>query len=348
MSQQGGASNLEELVIDPPETRIGLLIPTRQSLLEPEVSVRSMVELAVVAEELGFDSVWVGESILGRPRPEIFSLLGALSWATTKITIGTATLLPALRNPLLTAQALATVDCLTGGRLVVGVGAGFANHQTRAETEALGVDYGQRFSLMIEAVRCWRTLWAGEPCTSRTEAWHFVDVELDPAPAQSGGPPVWLGGASEATQERAGRHFDGWMPTSNSPASFESGLARVRAAASSAKRNEESVSAAIVTTVALADGPECWWKLEAYLQRYYGVNLPLERILEVVGGVAGSVEECARWISSFVESGAEHLIVRLAAPNPLEETRRHGARLLERLRESSRDSLIRRAGRLSP
>jgi len=102
----------------------GLLLPSREALLWADSNLGLLVDAAKVAEEAGYDSVWVGDSLLARPRGEPLALLGAIAGATKRVTLGTAVLLPLLRNPVLAAHQLATVDRISNGRVVAGVGPG--------------------------------------------------------------------------------------------------------------------------------------------------------------------------------------------------------------------------------
>src|SRR5437899_216038 len=105
-------------------TVIGLLLPSREALLWGDSDLSFVVGAARRAEEAGYDSVWVGDSLLARPRGEPLALLAAVAGATSRVTLGTAVLLPLLRNPLSLAHAIATLDRLAKGRVVVGIGPG--------------------------------------------------------------------------------------------------------------------------------------------------------------------------------------------------------------------------------
>ncbi|MDH4364839.1 MAG: LLM class flavin-dependent oxidoreductase, partial [Acidimicrobiia bacterium] len=107
-------------------TRIGILLPTREAVIYGDRTgdPRPLVELAVAAEEAGFDSVWAGDSLLARPRAEPLTLLAAVAARTTRVELGTAVLLASMRNAEQLAQSAATLDAISGGRLILGIGAG--------------------------------------------------------------------------------------------------------------------------------------------------------------------------------------------------------------------------------
>src|SRR5258708_26265413 len=113
--------------------RLGYLLPTRQRVMEGRPEAASLLALAERAEALGYDSVWVGDSLLARPRHDPLTLLAAAAARTKRVALGTAVLLPALRNPVVLAQQVATLDQISEGRLVLG--AGIASHMPDIRAE---------------------------------------------------------------------------------------------------------------------------------------------------------------------------------------------------------------------
>ena len=109
--------------------KIGYLLPTRERVMEGSPDGVPLIELAQSAENLGYDSVWIGDSLIDRPRHEPLTMLAGVAACTKEITLGTAVLLPALRNPILLAQQVATLDQLSAGRFILGIGIGPSNHQ---------------------------------------------------------------------------------------------------------------------------------------------------------------------------------------------------------------------------
>ncbi|MGW4958633.1 LLM class flavin-dependent oxidoreductase [Nonomuraea sp. NPDC004186] len=192
--------------------KIGYLLPTRDWTVLGNHNLSALIEQARLAEELGFDSVWAGDSPVTRPRADALMMLAAVAATTNQITLGTAVLLPALRHPLLLAHQLATLDGIADGRLIVGMGGGFAHPNTEAQFEALGVGFKRRISRMEESIDIMRRLWTGETISHQGGHFTFHDVTLDPKPVQAGGPPIWLPGSGERALRRAARLADGWLP----------------------------------------------------------------------------------------------------------------------------------------
>ncbi|TMC34526.1 MAG: LLM class flavin-dependent oxidoreductase, partial [Chloroflexi bacterium] len=165
-------------------TETGLLLPSREALLWAKSDLNFVIEAGRQAEKSGYDSVWVGDSLLARPRGEPLTLLAGVAGATTRVMLGTAVLLPLLRHPLSLAHALATLDRIAKGRVVVGIGPGAELPGTHAELAALGVPSDRRVGAMLTAIERCQRLWRNEE----------PGLELQPRPVRPSGPPIWLGG----------------------------------------------------------------------------------------------------------------------------------------------------------
>ena len=210
-----------------------------------------LVEAAVLAEQLGFDICWLGEHLFlptayrsvhptrdegtERRAPIIdgrtelldpFVMAGAVAAATTRLRFGTAVYLATLRHPLLGARAAATAWTLSGGRFLLGVGAGWL----REEFDVLGVPFERRGALLDEAIDLFRRAWAGGPFTHRGAHWELPEVQVCPEPLAV---PLVTGGNSDAALRRAGRLADGWI---NSGAAAPEQLARARDAIEAERR----------------------------------------------------------------------------------------------------------------
>jgi len=120
------------------QLQVGFLLPTRDRIVLGDHDVGSLIRLARLAEELGFDSVWAGDSPVTRQRADVLTLLPAVAAVTERITLGTAVLLPALRHPIPLAHQLATIDRIADGRLIAGMGGGFPNPATEASSRRSG------------------------------------------------------------------------------------------------------------------------------------------------------------------------------------------------------------------
>src|SRR3954463_12124901 len=143
--------------------RIGYLLPTREQIMEGRPGAATLLDLATRAESLGYDSVWVGDSVLARPRHEPLTLLAGVAGRVPRVTLGTAVLLPALRNPVMLAHQVATLDQVSEGRLILGVGFAADVPNIRAEFAAAGVPFEKRIGRLLEGLRLAPLRWGGGP-----------------------------------------------------------------------------------------------------------------------------------------------------------------------------------------
>jgi probable F420-dependent oxidoreductase len=294
----------------PASPLVGVLLPTRDRLAAGDAAVGPLLELAKDAEALGLDSVWVGDSPLARPRADALMLLAALAALTERVVLGTAVLLPALRHPILLAHELATLDRIAAGRLIVGVGSGFAYPITEAQFDALGVTFRGRVSRLEECVAAMRLLWRDEAVSFRGRHYEFEDVSLAPKPQQPGGPPIWMVGGGEPALRRVGRLGDGWLPYPPSAEAYAADWGAVQDTARTEDREGGVVPALYATVCVDADAERARAMLRASIERYYQV--PLEAIQAIQALFAGTAEQCAEWLGRYVEAGARHIVVRFA------------------------------------
>ncbi|QXC59640.1 TIGR03619 family F420-dependent LLM class oxidoreductase [Aquihabitans sp. G128] len=204
--------------------RVSLGLPTHRVDQGADlVSGSAIGELSAAAEEAGFGAVYVTE----HPFPTTAWLDGgghhaldplvALSFAaaaTRTIRLHTNLFVAAYRNPFLAAKGLSTLDVLSGGRLVVGVGAGYLE----GEYDALGGAFATRNDDTDAALAAWRAAWTGESVVAEGDGWRAPGNTMLPRPAQQPGPPIWIGGNSKRAIRRAVELADGWSPFPTSPA----------------------------------------------------------------------------------------------------------------------------------
>ena len=143
--------------------RIGYLLPTREQTMAGRPEAVPLLELAERAAGLGFNSIWVGDSLLARPRHDPLTLLAAVAARVPRVELGTAVLLPALRNPVVLAQQVATLDQISEGRVILGVGIASDVPNIRSEFVAAGVPFEKRVGRLLEGMQLCRALWTGKP-----------------------------------------------------------------------------------------------------------------------------------------------------------------------------------------
>ena len=290
--------------------QIGYLLPTRESVMEGRPEAEPLLKLAERAEQLNYDSVWVGDSLIARPRHEPITLLAGVAGRTKRVKLGTAVLLPALRNPVILAHMVATLDQVSAGRVILGVGIATDVPNIRAEFRAASVPFEKRVGTMMEGLRLCKALWSGKP-VDWDGRWHMEKAVLGPVPHQAGGPPIWGGGSVPASLERAGKHFDGWFPNGPEAAVWGQHLRQVREHAQAAGRKPEDVVAAAYLTLNVDDdatrAEDC---MNKFLESYYGRRPDVIRKHQACfGGPAGGAAE---WLNGYIEQGAQYIVLRIA------------------------------------
>ena len=303
--------------------RVGLQLPHRAELLRP---------VAVRAEALGYDSVWLGDHVAFH-NPTLESLT-ALTWVaahTTRMRLGPCVYLLALRHPTLAAKTVATLDVLSGGRVVFGVGVG---GEFPKEFEAAGIPHAERGRRVDEGIAVCRAIWNRSPASFAGRFVRFADVAVEPRPAQPGGPPIWIGGRSDHALRRAARLGDGWVSYLYTPERYRTALAEIRGFAAAAGRDLTAgrgfEAAHLAFTVVDDDWERARATAAAHLGRQY--NLPFEA-LAAKYCVLGPPDRCAATLARFVEAGAQTIILGFVAGTDrmLEQLERFGAEVLPRL-----------------
>jgi len=292
----------------PPQ--IGYLLPTRERVMEGRPETGSLLDLAARAESLGFDSVWVGDSLLARPRHDPLTLLAAAAARTQKVMLGTAVFLPALRNPVVLAHQVATLDQISEGRLVLGAGIANDLPNIRGEFAAAGVPFDGRVGRMMEGLRLCRALWTGKPVNWEGR-WPVQDGMLAPTPYRPGGPPIWMAGSVQAAVERAGKYFDGWFSIEPSLVRWREQLSQVQQIVREAGRDLGKFTAAIYVTLAIdEDEARAEQRINAFLENYYAQ--PASVIRRRQACYAGPAAGLADFLEGYAKAGASHIIVRFA------------------------------------
>ncbi len=303
--------------------RLGCLLPTRGLLLADKkpTDAESVLRLATWAEEAGLDSVWVGDSLTAKPRLEAMTTLAAIAVRTSRVRLGTAVMLMALRHPVLLAQMMGTVDLISGGRLQLGIGVGGAfNPMQQAEWRNAGVNRRTRVPRLEEMLAVVKGLGSGQPFTHSGPNFELGDAVMEPAPVQPGGVPVYLGvhwhgrgdgqGAQRERQaRRAARLADGAISISATPDEFVELTDTVRGYCKEYGRDPGAMSSVMYLTVNLdADTNRAQAEAEDWLLGYYGANIWGDR-----WGPFGDAERVRERIQAYAEAGADQIVVRFAS-----------------------------------
>lgn len=309
--------------------KIGVLLPTREMAMLDNYDMAPLLDFARQAEDLGFDSVWTGDSLMARPRLDPFVVLAAVASVTSRVTLGTAALTAALRHPVIGANMVASLHHACAGRLELGLGAGFPIPETAAEFAAVGVPFDQRVGRLDEIVRLWRKTWAtggsgtggggGRPPEVPEDArydgkyWQVGDLDRLPPAATADGPKLWLAGSdTPRVLRRVASLYDGWLPFLPTAAAYAQAWRTIEELAEAGGRAPGSITAGMYATIAVnPDRDAAKAQLEDYVQRYYGRPLELMSTVQAYG--YGTAEECADWLASYVAAGARHLVIRIGS-----------------------------------
>ena len=233
-------------------TKFGILLPTREVVLSGRADPSSIYDLADRAETLGFHSVWVGDSVVARPRLDALTTLAAVGARTRRIRLGTAVYLAALRNPVLVAHMVGTVDWLSRGRVDLGIGYARPNDPVQEhEYRVLGHDPSKRIKMSEELVHIIRKLWRENDVTYAGSFSKFEHITVEPKPIQPGGVPIWLASNNvEPGLKRVARMGDGWLNNITDPRVYKECLGKIRAYAAEAGRDPEAIEPGLYFTLA--------------------------------------------------------------------------------------------------
>jgi probable F420-dependent oxidoreductase len=209
---------------------IGIAVP----YYEQYASYDFVVRFSKRADELGFDVIWYADHVAlpayDRPRMggrwfEMLTLMAHASAHVRRAKIGTDVLVAPYRHPVLAAKALATLDIVSQGRLIIGVGGGYV----KEEFEALGAPYAERGPYTDECIRVWKTLWAQGNAAFRGRWFKFSDVLAEPKPVQQPHPPIWIGNRGPRVLRRVAALGDGWHPVGAYFPELEAGIPKLHA-----------------------------------------------------------------------------------------------------------------------
>ena len=275
--------------------QMGLVLPT----IGPGASRRSLLAGAGAAHDLGWASVWVTDHLLVPCGPEaeeygtILEALTSLTYVAARfgdLIVGTSVIVPPMRNSVILAKELATLDILSGGRLIVGVGV--ADRGDIGEFRNLGVEHrmSRRGALVDETISLWRHLWSGGAPPFAGEFHHLDDYVFQPLPPQGGAIPIWTGGRSDRALQRAALLADGYHAARTGPEDLETRLPLLRRLCEEAGRPFPTLS--IRTRVHFDAAPG-----DVYT-------------------ICGSPSDMQRDVARFAELGVEHLTVVLEETDP--------------------------------
>ncbi len=280
---------------------VGIIVPTEYPEAPPAPPL--VQPWAQRAEALGFDALWVGDHVVWNWTVlDSLSVLALLSGVTRTPVIGSAVFLLSLRHPVLAAKSLATVNYLSGGRLVFGIGVGGEHPQ---EFAACGVPLRERGRRTDEAMELTRGLLAGESTGHHGHFWDVPELDFHLSEGQAP-PPMWIGGRSDAALRRTAARGDGWIGYLLRPDQFRSRWEAIEEYACRAGRNPADLTPSMLVFVSADEDPQrARRQAEDTLTDQFKV--PFEKLKKYC--VAGSPSQVAEGLEEYFRAGVRHLIL---------------------------------------
>jgi probable F420-dependent oxidoreductase len=275
--------------------KFGMTIPNNWGIDNPQ----HVLALGPVAEELGYDSVWVMDHLFNagyirerlddKPYYHPLATLSHLSATTSRVWLGTSVLVLPYHNPVELAKYIATLDQMSGGRVLLGVGVGAMTE----EFEALGIPFRQRGALTNECIAIMKELWTNSDPSYHSPRWSFSNLKFSPKPLQQPHVPLWIGGSSPGALQRVATMGDGWHPTGMSPEAFSMGRQEVRTLTAAAGRDPDSLTMSVRLEVDVHGKPSSH-RVQSR------TRLPGDNLDQMIEG-----------ISAFQSAGVDHIVLAL-------------------------------------
>lgn len=317
--------------------KIGVNVNTRAVLILDKYDAGNVLRLAETVEELGYGSVWVGDSLLSKFRLDPLVTLGAIAGRTKKVQIGTAALILPLRNPVHVARDWATLDLLAQGRTLFGVCVGKGDDASTGPSEyaVSGVSAQDRGAIMFEQLDVIKRLWTEERIDYSGRYFHYKDLSVEPRPFRNPYPPMYLVGwpyrkgtnpdLRSRMEMRVAKFADGFMIAGGiSPEEYRDGLEKLKTAARESGRNPDGWDTAWQATVTIGSERErAVNEGQWFLGRYYGREFPAEFF-----GPMGPEDHIIARLEKFIEAGVRHIILRFAAQDQFDQLEKFTRRIL--------------------
>ena len=330
--------------------QFGVNLNNREPLIAPDYDLQALLDLSERVEALGFDSVWVGDSLFSKPRYEPMTLLAAISQRTSQVRLGTACLVTSTRNPLYTALEWATLDAISEGRMILGPCMGNPEEGVRREFEALGLPFSDRATVFAEGLEVISELFRTGTTSFQGTYYRFDDVafhsgtEMSPLRPLQAPPPIWIvsnprllgdkpSDKMQAIMERACdriiRLGDGWMTCCRAqhPEELSEQIGYLQEAAARHGRDFDDYTVAYQVTMNIGESAEqARDAFGDYISKYYP---ELSRAMDLSNwGPVGTPEEIAAWLQEFQSRGVTHFICRFGAIDQFGQVERFAEEVL--------------------
>jgi alkanesulfonate monooxygenase SsuD/methylene tetrahydromethanopterin reductase-like flavin-dependent oxidoreductase (luciferase family) len=335
----------------------GVNLNNREPLIAPDYGLPELLDLAQHSEELGFESLWVGDSLFSKPRYEPIALLSAITQRTSRVKLGTACIVTSPRNPLYLALEWATLDHLSGGRTIFGPCAGNPEKGVRREFEALGLDFDRRFVIFEEGLEVLRQLWTEGTANFHGETYDYDGIsfysgtEMGPLMPVQQPPPFWIVSNPRLitdahdekmvrTMKRACRRIlkygEGWMTCCRAqhPDELVEQLGYLRDVAAETGDDAGRLTVSYQVTLNIGDSEqEAHDAFDQYISQYYP---ELSKAMDLSNwGPVGTPERIAEWFRTFRDAGVDHFICRFGSLDQFGQVERFAREVLPAVREET-------------
>lgn len=274
----------------------------------PEMpSAAGLVEYGVRMEELGYESVWAWDHILlgvtpSFPIHEALTILTAVAARTSRIKVGTGILVLPVRNPVILAKELATIDHISNGRLILGTAVGWY----RREFDSLGADFTQRGRQMEQGLEILKRLWTEDMVDADYPPYKLRGAVLQPKPVQKPHPPILIGGYVDAVLKRVATKGDGWLTYYYTVQSFKKAWAKITAFAEEAGRDPGELSATNQLPICVGPRAQIEGPMKHWLQTEWDYASWSESTMD--SAIMGTPEECVEQLLPHIEAGLGRII----------------------------------------
>ncbi len=313
----------------------GYLLPTRGVVVAAAggaPDTEPVFSLAKKAENLGLDSVWLGDSVLAKPRMESFTTWAAVLASTERVQVGTAVMLAALRHPVMLAQSVSTLDCMFPGRVIPGLGVGRTD--LKFEFETMGVPLNERARRFSETVEILKLLMRESRADYAGRHFALDGVALEPRPKTPGGPPIWLSSnLVDSGLRRVARLADGWITNSITPDLYRRCWEKILGYADEAGRAGEiqKIPQCLYVTMNVnPDGGKAEAQCGEFLSRYY--HKTFDEVRKQLLVIAGDGDRAEEQLREYAGEGARVFVVRFAGGSQEEQLENFVSELLPRFR----------------
>ena len=332
----------------------------------PAFKLPTILKSVKAAENAGFDSIWIADHLAMIPIgycPEVWSILGGLALTTKSVTLGTGVTDPHRRHPALLAQTLGTLDQMTQGRMVLGIGSGEAMN-----LDPYGIPWDRPVARMVEAITLMRMLWADQSVTYEGEFFQLKNAALFIEPMIREKIPIYIAGNRPRTRRITGELGDGWFPMGESPILYRKHAEEVVKSAQRAGRSPRDLDYALMTFTAIAKDLESALKRVELTRMIFaadtrkleeGYSLQLDEELNISQAtpsseffgklqnvaekitnemlvdftVIGTVDDVLEKIDQFVKAGLTHLVVLNRGPDVQHVYKTYGEQIIPYFKE---------------